>query len=461
MAQEMIKCPKCGETDLKMASGGVYVCPICATKIQDNKIQEILDLLKSRPETYVGNARFRLRRELKADEDETDFEIVAKQADRILEEDPEDVLANFYLLLAKREKSDKSRERYRKNLIKLAKEDLEGYQAKQIVEEAVKFYASYEKEKEAICAFLDAHGAKLPHAKSIYVKQMDEKDEELEDESEAEKFRLLSRKKAEIRKLMDLGQTSKAIRKIEDALLDDDCDEKALRKMLLQAQADEGIVDTKEGKMNISWLKKACTATEFAALEEDYPCLIDDKRSLEKGLKLFADKRFAEALPCFEKAAKKGNVDALYKLGEMHFVGRGVDRDPARGVGYYEEAAKKGNVEACRMLGVAYAMGNGAPRDEKKSHEYFLAGAKKGNAFCQCKAAKNFMDGVGTKENPLEGFRWYMKAAEQGSVDGIRELGYCYKYGNGTDVNLDYAKECFLKASEMGDLEAKREIRGF
>jgi hypothetical protein len=48
----------------------------------------------------------------------------------------------------------------------------------------------------------------------------------------------------------------------------------------------------------------------------------------------------------YQEAAKQGNLEAQFKLGDMYYYGYGVDQDYKESVEWYEKAAKQGHVEA-------------------------------------------------------------------------------------------------------------------
>ncbi|MEZ9847690.1 PEGA domain-containing protein [Vibrio breoganii] len=53
-----------------------------------------------------------------------------------------------------------------------------------------------------------------------------------------------------------------------------------------------------------------------------------------------------KAVAWFKKSAEKGNSDAMYNLGRMYQLGRGVDRDMDLALQWMKRAAKSGNLKA-------------------------------------------------------------------------------------------------------------------
>ena len=62
-------------------------------------------------------------------------------------------------------------------------------------------------------------------------------------------------------------------------------------------------------------------------------------------------------------ATFNNNVDAQFRLGELHFNGRGVEHDYGKAIQYYTQAATKGHAAAQYLLGSMYQEGWGVNRD--------------------------------------------------------------------------------------------------
>lgn len=69
-----------------------------------------------------------------------------------------------------------------------------------------------------------------------------------------------------------------------------------------------------------------------------------------KGLTSYSSGDYQTAVKWFREAADQGNVDAICKLGECYFKGRGVQRNRKKGLSLLREAADKGSLLAIDML---------------------------------------------------------------------------------------------------------------
>lgn len=65
-----------------------------------------------------------------------------------------------------------------------------------------------------------------------------------------------------------------------------------------------------------------------------------------RGEKLYEEQNYGAAVKQLEKAADKGDTNALVKLGLMYETGRGVPKDNSKAIEFYDRARKLGNEEA-------------------------------------------------------------------------------------------------------------------
>lgn len=555
--------------------------------LKDNKINEILDMLRADSENYIGNLRYRLRTEL--DKENVNLQRIGEIANKILDTEPLDVMAGLYLAFA--EKEEHQRE-YKEAISDLSGRELMPYQIKLIAKHLIKHYEPLYKgvteeflkksgvyddyytglmEKIAqgkqhvdeldpgierdvlilsadeeggtartIAASLESAGIKCWYAERNLDKNADResfiervvegctvdllvyRDGTLDDKhlrntltlcakkQEASGFSArivyaldnsprppvkffdgatsvssddsisflikavkacldaynnrdsiqLNSKTRDIVALIDRGLYGKAIRELED-LLEESYDNKELRKLLLRAQIENGEGDSRGARANFEYLKRIASSFEIEMLEDKYPVLIDDEEEMKKGMELYRTKSFNEAVHYFTRASKKNNKEALNKLGEAYFMGKGLPRDPQNAIKYYTLASDAGCADAQRALGVIYTMGAIVPKDLAKAFSFFQKGAENGNAFCMLKTADCYRDGNGTVQSYPKAFEYYKKSAELGLADAIYNLGICFKYGRGTEVNQAYASECFKVSASKGNQDAKRELYGF
>ena len=126
-------------------------------------------------------------------------------------------------------------------------------------------------------------------------------------------------------------------------------------------------------------------------------------------------------------------------------------------------AAKKGNAEAQYWLGEAYFDGE-SQFEQPSAVDYVQARAWYDKAVAQKDACAQhaigwmYDSGTGAEEDKAQAFAWYEKAAKQGLSKSQFNLGVLYRDGLGVAQNMKAAKSWFEKAAAQGDEEAAAEL---
>jgi TPR repeat protein len=89
-----------------------------------------------------------------------------------------------------------------------------------------------------------------------------------------------------------------------------------------------------------------------------------------------------------ETLTARDDPGALLELASRYQQGRGVPRDLPRAAGLYERAAKLGNAEAQYNLGNLYLLGEGLPQDDDWAFTWYRAAARQGHALAQKNVAE-------------------------------------------------------------------------
>jgi TPR repeat protein len=84
------------------------------------------------------------------------------------------------------------------------------------------------------------------------------------------------------------------------------------------------------------------------------------------------------AVKWYTLAAKQGDADAQYHLGQMYRKGEGVQQDYETAVNWYTLAAEQGNVDALFNLGAMYDFGTGVLKDYVYAHMWYNIAAISG-----------------------------------------------------------------------------------
>lgn len=198
------------------------------------------------------------------------------------------------------------------------------------------------------------------------------------------------------------------------------------------------------------------------------------------------------AIQWYEKAAKQGFVEAMYRLGVIYFSNSynyhddviGINKKKAKRNFYdhsrqekdvkgnrekafklFERASKQGHIEAQYRVGMCYAEGKGVKKDwgkaldclkkiedkiaslnihrNRKTFVEKVILAEKGDSEAQYFVGKCYAEGNGIGRNLRKSIEWYNKAAKHGSAEARYQVGRCYLEGKGVKENWEKAIECF------------------
>ncbi|PCJ44777.1 MAG: hypothetical protein COA81_00475 [Alphaproteobacteria bacterium] len=112
--------------------------------------------------------------------------------------------------------------------------------------------------------------------------------------------------------------------------------------------------------------------------------------------------------------AALGNPNALYNLGQLSRMGRGVEKDYTIAQEYYLRAAEKGHVGAQRNLGTLYYFGRLGQVDYAKAHNWLLKAARNGDPRSQLMTGTMYYNGQGVGKDPLKAYAWISLSAQRG-----------------------------------------------
>lgn len=122
------------------------------------------------------------------------------------------------------------------------------------------------------------------------------------------------------------------------------------------------------------------------------------------------------------KLAKKGNVEAQFKVGEMYETGFGVKKDMAKASTWINKAASQGHETAGFKLLYWDLEKNGLNDTNKEKLDALKAKAKADDPQAQYYIGKMLAYGVGVKKNADKAITWLNKAALVGVLEAEREM---------------------------------------
>lgn len=241
-------------------------------------------------------------------------------------------------------------------------------------------------------------------------------------------------------------------------------------------------------------------------------------KTLPTAFALFDQRRFAESLEWFRKAANKlqlteGGDEATLFVGKLYLQGLGDRSDPVEGVkwlkrvatgafnpsremplfdprrpelntamgeacvilanvyrdGYggigkdpeqtrrwFERAFEVGHVPAGKAMGDLYYRGTGVPRDVKKAVAWYRKAAKLNYPAAQFALAEIlYLGEAGVAQDRKEALGWYEAAARNDHPGGLHALGRAYEFGEGVKADPERAIGFYKSAALQGNTAAR------
>lgn len=134
---------------------------------------------------------------------------------------------------------------------------------------------------------------------------------------------------------------------------------------------------------------------------------------------IYNAKHYTEALEAFLPVATRGDSRAQAMLGNIHHYGKGTPVDEAKAFYWYDLAARQGNRQGLFYLGEMYWEGwPGTPKDYTRAAALMEAAALKGLKEAQTALGFMYEFGQGVPRNRKIAIHWMTIAAKQGDGGG-------------------------------------------
>lgn len=167
-------------------------------------------------------------------------------------------------------------------------------------------------------------------------------------------------------------------------------------------------------------------------------------------------------------ATDEDDLEAQYKIGQRYENGQGVFQSIKEALYWYRTAAKRGHVDAQFRLGLLYATYADSLREKgniEKSKEMYseaidwlIDAAEEGHSKAQTKMGEMYSYGWGVEASEEEAIKWFRKSAEQGDYLGVSSLARRYRTGSGVEQNMQEAVRLYHEAAELGDPESMHDV---
>jgi TPR repeat protein len=197
---------------------------------------------------------------------------------------------------------------------------------------------------------------------------------------------------------------------------------------------DEKNRDEKKGR---EWLKKAIAAKEFSG----YLALGDYEENVKKDLKA--------ALIEYERGKDVGQIDCILRTADFYIQGKGVEKDPVRGLALLEKAAESGSPVASFRLAVQAL--SGEKPDLLLGYKHLTAAANGNLPEGQNELGLLYLSGKLGSADSVAGVAWLTRAAQSGSAQAQNNLATLYERGaGGVTQSIENAGQLYSLAANQG-----------
>jgi TPR repeat protein len=123
------------------------------------------------------------------------------------------------------------------------------------------------------------------------------------------------------------------------------------------------------------------------------------------------------------EAAKKGNPDAAWRLGDLYReANKGVKYSPRCAYRWYAESALAGSATGQNNVGAAFENGLGCPQSYAKAAKWYRLAAQQGLGVAMSNLAFLYLYGYGVKPDQAEALRWFKQGAAAGCSKSKRMI---------------------------------------
>ena len=120
---------------------------------------------------------------------------------------------------------------------------------------------------------------------------------------------------------------------------------------------------------------------------------------------------------CALPISESGDARAMEAVGCMYMDGNGVKLDYGRALEWFEKAVKKGNLDAYNNMGFMYTEGLGVKKDVVKAFDCYFKAAHNNNYMAQATLAALYYSGTGVKKSKKDALKWFLIVSQNPASD--------------------------------------------
>lgn len=151
-----------------------------------------------------------------------------------------------------------------------------------------------------------------------------------------------------------------------------------------------------------------------------YPVSASEQDGVDAGVTAFERGDYKAAIRMWMPRAEAGDVDALFNLGQLYRMGRGVPPDPVMAEYFYGRAAAQGHVAAQGNLGTLYYFAFDDSTRIDDALVWWLRAARAGDARSQYMLGVLYYNGEHLARDPARAYAWIHRAAQSGLAEAVR-----------------------------------------
>jgi TPR repeat protein len=222
-----------------------------------------------------------------------------------------------------------------------------------------------------------------------------------------------------------------------------------------ETTAADAKLDTRLAELRLSGGKLPATLraeTERAATRGNAEAMLALGRSSLRGEVGAVDERAAYIW--FEKAAQAGNIPANVPLAECHLQGWGTPADAMKAVELLSRAVTAGDSQAKDLLGVCYRLGKGVPRDDARAFALCSEAYRAGVVSACGNLGALYLRGQGVTEDATLAVQLFAEGARRGHAESMQQYAHALEYGTGIPADRSQASQWYQKSAALGNAEA-------
>ena len=169
--------------------------------------------------------------------------------------------------------------------------------------------------------------------------------------------------------------------------------------------------------------RDAARPAHAAGYRRETPPRVAAAGAAVRGLEAYEREDFVTAFDLWSGAARNGDPEAQYRLGQLYQRGQGVIANLPDAVLWYCRAAEQGHAEAQYQLSLVYQRGYGG---QTGLGEWFRVAAENDKGTAERNLALLFPNGLTIERDETEALRWSLAAAQHGHAEAQANTGQMY-----------------------------------